>query len=748
VRVWVLSLVLLGAACAAGAQLTPIPWHPKVSASGAAAQIPAKKKAGKGAKGSKGAETQPAQPGEPPKYHMTFDSMTTLSPGVYVAEGHVRFESEDMLLTADSVTYDSDKGTLWATGRVAVDWGSFTASGSELHYDMNAGTGNLKDGYGVQQDGDFTVFGDVIRKTGADWYEVDKGTFTSCTSAVPPWSLRMSKGRFHIDHYAFLDNPRFHVRQAPILYAPYLIWPIKPERSTGFLIPTIGDSSLKGFTINTAFFIAPKDWWDDTVYLDWYEKQGWGVGEEFRYALTPETYGWFRGYYIRQKSNDQKRWDAAWTHLQTLPNGWSFTADLHALSDIQFPADYLQDFNSATVSGTDSRLYLTRNWGPYALNFIAERRRQYFTEGNDLIQSSLPNIEFRSALQPLFAGIYGGFETSAAYLHKEWADSASPSAVKQSISYGRLDLHPFVERPFHFAPWLDMTPRIELRATGYSQSLDPQTGLYDAGNILRAYARAVVDFSGPRLYRKFKNGEKHVIEPYFTYSYISRDMAETRLPIYDEVDTVFTDQSAFRLGIRNRLYDAKGGLLLDADLYQSHSFTYPLTTLDGKTSQNGPLSLVVRAWPMARWSADLRLRFNVISHALDSESFAVTYRPKKDVDQDFVRLAFLKSETLGVSEYAPRSVAPPATEIRLTAGISLAEGKVVLAPFIARDILTNEWRDLRLIFWYHGSCFSIGFDAGKRTIGTTTESAIRFLVSLRGVGTVVDVTSGRGFYNE
>ena len=94
-----LALLLLLAACAARAQLTPIPWHPKIEGPAPTFAHPAK---GKKAQKAPPAKAAPApKPAGPPKYHMTFDTMTTLSPGVYVAEGEVRFESDDMLLTAD-----------------------------------------------------------------------------------------------------------------------------------------------------------------------------------------------------------------------------------------------------------------------------------------------------------------------------------------------------------------------------------------------------------------------------------------------------------------------------------------------------------------------------------------------------------------------------------------------------------------------------------------------------------------------
>jgi len=725
-------LCLLMATLAVHGQITPIPWHP---------QMPAP--APKAPKGWKGGGR--AQKAASSKFHMTFDKITTIKPGVYVAEGNVRFSYQGMFLTGDSVTYDTNKGTLWATGQVAVDFEDFTASGSEFHYDLEKGTGTLMDAYGVQKNGDFTVYGKAIKKIGDGWFQVIDGTFTSCAAAVPPWSMKVSRAKFHVDHYAFLTNPRFHIRQAPIVYLPYLIWPIKPERSTGLLIPEIGSSTSKGFTLNNALFIAPQDWWDDTVYLDTFSTMGVGVGEEFRYVPSTATYGWFHGYYIRQKTNHKKRWDFSWTHIQNFKKGWYFVADVNLLSDINFPRDYQRDYYKGTVSGTDSRIFLIRNWGPYAFTAKLERRLQYFTEDRNLTQKTLPGIELRSSLKSIGHGLYFGFETSADAFQKDYADYL-PQPVKHSLTYQRLDLHPFFEWPLHPTLWMDVTPRLELRTTGYTSSLDPYTGEYDGGSLWRNYAHASVDVSGPRLFRKYSGGLKHVIEPFFTYTYVSRDANALHAPVFDEVDQVVLDQNLVRYGVRNRIYGQKGRLVFDSSLYQEHSFGRGLSVTGDNSSRFSPVSLLVRAWPSVDWSADFRLRYDVLNHAVDSQFLSLTYRPKSSKRDEFITLSYLKTQNLSTSLNASQVVNPAARELRLAASLTLADGHITVTPYLERDLLKGDWRNQRLIFWYRGSCYSVGFEAGRRTIGGFRDSEYRFLVSLKGAGTVVDLYGATGNY--
>ncbi len=717
------ALLLAFIGMAVFAQMTPIPWHPKSSGN--------PKPQAKPAPGAK-------PPGEP-RFHLTFDKVDTTEPGVYLAQGNVRFTYPGMVLTCDALTYDSNKETLWATGSVSVDFGDLTLSGTELNYDLKKGTGVMRDAYGSEKSGLYVVEGREIRKTGVDWYEVEDGTFTSCNAAEPPWSIRVSKSRFHVDHYAYLTNPRFKIRKAPIFYLPYIIWPIKPDRSTGLLFPQVGNSSTRGFTTSNALFLAPADWWDDTIYVDTFETEGTGVGEEFRYALTPQNYGWLHGYYIRQQSDDQKRWDFAWTHFGKMANGWQLMADVNLVSDANFWRDYQRDYSKGTLPGNDSRVYLTKQWGPYSLNLRGERLVQFYTLDQSLVQRRLPGIEWRSSLQPLGAGFYGGFETSADSFTKEWAQWAGSGLIKEDLRYQRADFHPFIEWPVRTVPWLDISPRLELRATGYSESLDQNNGQYDGGKLWRRYASFSLDVSGPRFYRRFKKS-KHVVEPFATFLYVTSDDRAKNLLYFDSVDQVLLDQDILRYGIRNRLYAKGGRMLLDSELYQSRSARNPLSVQGDLSSQYSPWNLSVRAWPTKTFSVDLRLRYSILFHELDTESLSVNAATKDH--RQFVNLSYLRTKVLGSDPTLAASVLPATKEVQLSGAFKLWGEKITANPYLARDIENKIWRDQRLIFWYHGSCYALGFEAGRRQIGDFKDTEVRFLVSLKNVGNVVDLSAG------
>jgi LPS-assembly protein len=83
----------------------------------------------------------------------------------------------------------------------------------------------------------------------------------------------------------------FAVHDVPVLYLPYLVWPVKTERQTGLLQPHLAYSHSEGLKIRQPLFITLGPSQDMTLTLDERTKRGTGGVLEYRYRLSRQSSG-------------------------------------------------------------------------------------------------------------------------------------------------------------------------------------------------------------------------------------------------------------------------------------------------------------------------------------------------------------------------------------------------------------------------------------------------------------------------
>lgn len=77
-----------------------------------------------------------------------------------------------------------------------------------------------------------------------------------------------------VDGYGTIRHGAFRVRDVPVFYVPYFLFPVKKTRQTGFLLPRLAYSRDKnGLDISIPFFIALSDRMDATLYQRYMEKE-------------------------------------------------------------------------------------------------------------------------------------------------------------------------------------------------------------------------------------------------------------------------------------------------------------------------------------------------------------------------------------------------------------------------------------------------------------------------------------------
>lgn len=473
---------------------------------------------------------------------VTFDERTSS----YIAEGDVVVTRGETKLEADRVRLFTETLVAEAEGNARLTGTGQAVEGKRILIDLKGNTGKIYKGTIFIQANHFFLRGDEIEKTGADTYRMSRGSFTSCDGANPAWSLAGNDLNVTVEGYGTARNAAFRIKGFPVLWSPYMIFPVKFKRQSGLLTPMAGYSNRDGVIFSQPYFQTLGESMDATVTLTGMSLRGLDLGLEFRYALTPESKGMimldylfkdYKGDDLFESGQNAEAYNSRYwlrgMFTQTL-GPWSIRADIDKVSD----QDYLREFtfghtgfnatNDRLIEwfqrGLDpetsltrtSRLNVTRSWAAWSFNAALIYYDNTATDNQTTLQS-LPTITLDALRQEIGdTGIY--FQMSSSYTYYYRPESSTGHI---------LNISPAVLYPFNLGPYLEVEPKVTLFSRMYSVTLgenesdDDDLKKTGFSNLWR------LDVStSSYLYRVYSLGEgpkatlvKHAIRPYMEYAY-------------------------------------------------------------------------------------------------------------------------------------------------------------------------------------------------------------------------------------
>jgi len=457
----------------------------------------------------------------------------------YRAIGGVHITGEDLDLQAGEVSWSADSGEAIATGDINLYRSGARLQGDFMTFNLNTGLGELSQGEVLLEEDKFHFSGTRIVRTGERDYTVEGGTFTSCDPTDPDWQFVASSMQVHNARWASAKHVRFHVADIPLLYLPYLVYPIRYERESGFLEPDFGYSDGKGTMVSLVYYWAIAQNMDATIDLDYLSRIGLGKGLEYRYALSGENDGTLTGYHVNGFGDTPDSHEISWQHRGWLPGKVLMLADMEYVSD----RDFLEDFGSVAEEYnqdlTESTLAFARAW---RRSFAGIRfdYTQDLTNDNPGVLQRLPQLtlsQLRTRLweTPLFAGI----DTTSTYFWREEGQSGI-----------RLQLRPLLSADLHLGRYLSLEPEAAYLQRYYDTE-DPSEddnayGAYELALRLKSELSRVFDVDGEQM-----QSVQHLFEPRLEYRYRS-DGEQDKLPSFDDLDR--TDkENLVELALVNRL---------------------------------------------------------------------------------------------------------------------------------------------------------------------------------------------------
>jgi LPS-assembly protein len=502
---------------------------------------------------------------------------------VFVYEGNVDARIGTFRLQADKVTVYEATNRIIAEGSVVFDQGDqqrITGSRAEWNYRTKTGFFVNSTGFTNQtQDGTVIYFtADSVEKVSYDTVIVVNAEITACEDNIPKWSFKSRRAEIKAGDRVRIKSPSFRVKGVPVLFLPYASISIKKrDRASGFLTPTFGGSGEKGFRLSTAYYQTLGRSADATLRSDLYSRRGLGFGIDVRTRANSRSYLNFGFYAVKdrifgvkasEQNPDQGGSSLYVKGVHYFPNGFLAAADVNITSNLTFRQVFSDNIQQAISPDERSQVFINKNFGDYSFNFLA--RSQVTSLPNVRIRTrQLPSITLDkrpSALHyfkqlPVYFSFEGGLEGVS---RKETVDDLMlfRNAVKGEPIFSpsivqRLDVHPRFSVPVNFSGW-SVTAMLGLRATYYSNSIDPATRLILSRDVVRGYGEFELDVRSPALARNFyhKDGSfffRHVIEPYVVYRKIEGISSFERIIRFDYNDAV-ANTNEIEFGITNRFF--------------------------------------------------------------------------------------------------------------------------------------------------------------------------------------------------
>ena len=273
--------------------------------------------------------------------------------GIYEAEGDVVIKREGQVLSAQKATYNEKTGIADVSGDVRLEVNGDVLTGERGTFNLKTNLGEISKGRLFDRERNFYVSGDHVEKVGPNTYTVKNARLTTCDGIKPDWSVTGSEVKVTVEGYGKVRGAAFRVRDTPILYFPYAIFPVKTDRQTGLLAPGAGYSNLNGGIVEIPFFWAISDQTDATFYGRYMSKRGYMQGLEFRYVAEKDSRGDFLFDILSDKIEEKDLNDPKQAGLSPFPRTNETRYWLRSRTDQELPLGMLARLDTDYVSDQD-----------------------------------------------------------------------------------------------------------------------------------------------------------------------------------------------------------------------------------------------------------------------------------------------------------------------------------------------------------------------------------------------------------
>lgn len=293
--------------------------------------------------------------------------------------GNSKVKYQNMDLASDRIQMSLDSSLVRATGTAdtaGVIFGTpvFTMGQDKYESDTMAFNFKTKKGfinnvYTEQQDGYLSSQHSKRDSSGVLYLE--HGRYTTCDQPHPDFYIALSRAKVRPGKDVVFGPAYLVVADVPLpLAIPYGFFPFTKSYSSGFIMPTYGDESSRGFYLRDGgYYFAISDKWDLKLLGEIYTKGSWGLSVASNYRKRYRYNGSFFFSYQNTKNGDkgmpdyteQTSFKLQWSHrqdskanpfssLSASVNFASTSYERNNLTSMYNPQSYTQSLRTSSVN--------------------------------------------------------------------------------------------------------------------------------------------------------------------------------------------------------------------------------------------------------------------------------------------------------------------------------------------------------------------------------------------------------------
>ena len=260
--------------------------------------------------------------------------------------GKAQVKYMDMTLNAAKITMNMDSSLVRAAGErdtagILQDKPVYSQGSDNYHSELMAFNFKTKKGYITNVEttqGDGFMQSQHSKRAADGTLYLEHAKYTTCDAKHPHFYIALSRAKVRPGKESVFGPAYLVVADVPLpLAVPYGFLPFNKKYSSGFIMPSYGDETSRGFYLRDGgYYFAINDYMDVKALGEIYTKGSWGLSAETNYRKRYRYNGNFYISFLRTVDGEKNMPDYAVT--KSLKVQWTHSKDAKASPNTTFSA--------------------------------------------------------------------------------------------------------------------------------------------------------------------------------------------------------------------------------------------------------------------------------------------------------------------------------------------------------------------------------------------------------------------------